>query len=512
MIEVGYSRKLVPPIVAAAVATIVFNGFSVVMIAKDQGLPRIELFGAIWPIILTSAVAVLLVMSTLYRSLQDLVRELEAREAAAKHQAFHDALTGLPNRALLADRLKQTLFRCSRSEEKSALLILDLDRFKEVNDTLGHGAGDSLVQQVGSRLQGLLRDSDTVARLGGDEFAVILHAPNSARDVETCCAKIVETMRQPFLLDGRVANVGVSIGAVLLDGSSVCEDDALRRADITMYHAKAAGRDCYRIFSADMDRSVQRRHSIEQRLRTALARGDGLDLHFQPQLDRAGTLNGVEALLRWSDEELGEVSPAEILPVAEECGLIDELGDFVIRRACSAARSWPQLSVAVNLSPRQFRNPAFAPRLIALVAAEGVPCRQIELEITENLLIEHSELCGEALQELRGKGFRVALDDFGTGYSSLSYLRHFRLDRVKLDRSFIEGDDIEQNGAIIRAAVALGAAMKLEVVAEGITSRAQEKVAREAGCHAFQGYLYAPAVPAEEIDAFLRGAAVGRAA
>lgn len=500
----GYSRKLGPPIVSAAVATIVLTNFATVSIVRAQADNGMQLFSAIWPIALTSAVAVILVMSFLYRSLVEMVSELEAREAAAQHQALHDQLTGLANRALLEDRLGQALNRFRRKGEKVALLMLDLDRFKQVNDTLGHNAGDLLVQQVGERLQALLRDTDTVARIGGDEFAIVLANPRSEADVRSLCERIIEMIREPFQLGAREASVGVSIGAVFATANITDASDLLRKADITMYKAKTAGRACYRLFSDEMDADVQRRDQVESSLRQALRSEGGIDLHFQPQIGSNGLVCGVEGLLRWVHPMFGELTPGQIIPVAEECGLIDQLGELSFHQACAAARRWPHLSVAVNLSALQFRKGDLPERLRRIAAEQGIECRQIELEVTEGVLLDHSEMCEQAIRQLRADGFRIALDDFGTGYSSLSYLRRFPVDKIKLDRSFIDAAERDQSIALIRAAVGLGRALDLEVVAEGIATREQERVALEAGCDGLQGYLYAPAMPADELDLFLK--------
>jgi diguanylate cyclase (GGDEF)-like protein len=498
-----YARTLIPPLVASGTATLAFNSFAVVKLLADRGYSQRELFEAIWPIVTVSGIVVILLMSFLYKSLRQLLATLEAREAAARHEALHDQLTGLANRALLNDRLQQALARCSRGGEKVGVLMLDLDRFKEVNDTWGHAAGDLLVQKVAQRISGLLRESDTIARLGGDEFAIVQFGPHKPSDVRRLCERIIEELREPFDLDGHQARIGVSIGAMLVQEPHSDAADVLRRADITMYHAKAAGRDCFRMFSTQMDLDVQRRHQIEQRLRDALADEASPEIHFQPQFDRSGAVVGIEALLRWRDPLLGQIEPQEVTLIAEECGLIDALGEVVVKQACAAARRWPDLTVAINISPLQFRNSHFARKLIGLVESEGVACSQIELEITENLLIQHGELCSATLQQLRRAGFRIALDDFGTGYSSLSYLRHFKVDKIKLDRSFIDNAEAAESVVILRAAVQLGEAMGLEVVAEGICDRFQESVAREAGCHGFQGFLYASALPADELDALL---------
>ncbi|MDT9598185.1 putative bifunctional diguanylate cyclase/phosphodiesterase [Sphingosinicella rhizophila] len=499
----SYSRKLIAPIVSAAVATISLTSFAIIILVRDEAGSGLALFQLIWPIVLTSAVAVILVMSLLYRTLTDLVLELQAREAAAQHLALHDQLTGLANRTLLQDRLDQALGRYRRAGEKVALLMLDLDRFKQVNDTLGHHAGDLLVQQVGNRLLKLLRTTDTVARIGGDEFALIQTGPKNEAEVRAMCGRVIKALREPFLLNGREARIGVSIGAILAAETQTTAADLLRKADITMYRAKAAGRDCFRFFSDEMDAAVQRRDQIESRLRAALRAGSDLGLYFQPQITSTGHVSGFEGLLRWTDPVLGELTPTEVIPIAEECGLINVLGELVLKRACAVARQWPDLSVAVNLSPMQFRNSDLPARLRKIVETERVQCSQIELEITETLLVEHGDSCAEVIQALRSNGFRIALDDFGTGYSSLSYLRRFQVDKIKLDRSFIDTAHMDESVAIIRAAVGLGHAINLEVMAEGIANKEQEQVALEAGCDGLQGFLYAPALPHEALAAFI---------
>ena len=499
----GYSRKIGPPIVSAAIATLIMTNFATVTIVRDGMDSGIDLFRAIWPISLTSALAIVLVMSFLYRSLVDLVKELEEREAAAQHLALHDQLTSLANRALLEDRLGQALTRYRRTGEQVALLMLDLDRFKQVNDTLGHNAGDKLVQEVGERLRSLVRETDTVARIGGDEFAIVQISPKGEADIRRLCERIISVIRQPFLIGDREARVGVSIGAVFASREVSEASELLRKADITMYRAKAAGRDCFRLFTEAMDADVQRRDKIESSLRAELRDGTGLRLHFQPVIGSKGGVVGLEGLLRWHHPTLGQITPSEIIPIAEECGVIDEIGLIVFREACRTARRWPALSIAVNLSPGQFRTAAFPSTLRRIAHEEGVEPHQIELEITESLFIEHGSICAQAMQELRNDGFRIALDDFGTGYSSLSCLRSFQVDKIKLDRSFIDLAARDQSVAIIRAAVTLGHAMQLDVVAEGISCADEEQIALEAGCDALQGYLYAAAMPPEEIEGFL---------
>lgn len=497
-----HSRKLVAPIVSATIATMAVTTFATVRLVQIEiGLASKLLKVA--GMLACSAVAVVLVMSLLYKTLVTVLADLQASEAAAHHQALHDQLTGLPNRALLQDRIGQGLSRCRRDGGRIALLVLDLDRFKQVNDTFGHCAGDLLVQQVGARLSSLARETDTVARVGGDEFAIIMQSPKNTRDVTAFCDRIVKSLREPFYLSGKEARIGVSVGAIITSDATATPTDLLRKADITMYQAKACGRDCYKLFSDEMDAQVQRRGETELWLRKALASGEGLDLHYQPLVSNKGIITGFECLLRCHDAHLGALPPAEVIPIAEATGLIDGLGEFVFRRACETSRVWPHLSFAVNLSPIQFRKPGLPKRLQKISSELGANPSALELEITESLLIDHGDECAEAIQDLRQSGFRVALDDFGTGYSSLSYLRRFEVDKIKLDRSFMHAVDTDETVAIIRAAVLLGQAMNLEVVAEGIADKRQEQVALEAGCTGLQGFLYAPAIPIDQIRGFL---------
>jgi diguanylate cyclase (GGDEF)-like protein len=485
---------------------------SVVLLAGQEFASSAELLGFVWPIALATGSAAILVMSALYHELRAVVRELADREGRATHLALHDQLTGLPNRALLYDRIEQAMCRSLRDAEPFALLMLDLDHFKQVNDTLGHQAGDLIVKQAGDRLSALLRQTDTVARIGGDEFAVLISCLSGKAHLEALCERILRSLNQPFELDGREAQVSVSIGAVIPDEPVLSSSELLRKADIALYNAKAAGRSCLRVFSEAMDAAIQRRDVIETRLRAALAEDLGLDLHYQPHVSRDGAVVGFECLLRWHDSVLGQVTPAEVVPIAEETGLIHSLGEWVFRRACETAHQWPHLAFSVNLSPVQFRAPDLAERLARIAAEIDVRCRQIELEITETLLVEHGDLCSGTIRELRLSGFKVSLDDFGTGYSSLSYLRHFEVDKIKLDRSFLDEADAEQTLAIVRAAVQLGRAMNLEIVAEGISTVEQEQIAIQAGCTGLQGFLYAPALPLKMVQGWLSRNASLRAA
>jgi diguanylate cyclase (GGDEF)-like protein len=501
-------RKLGPPVVAATITAVVLSDFATVTIVSRavETASGLAAYQAVWPITLTSDVAVILVMSLLYRSLVGTLKEVEHREQIAKHQAIHDELTGLGNRRLLSDRLDQALAHVRRGDLRVAVLMLDLDRFKQVNDTLGHGAGDALVQEVARRLTQVLRETDTLARVGGDEFVIIQSGPRNEGDVRRLCSRIIEAIAEPFFLLEKDIRVGVSIGAVMADKDSLDAEDLVRKADITMYRAKAAGRNCFRLFSDEMEAETLRRDQVQAALRQALEGGPAPDCHYQPVINQAGEITGVEALLRWTHPLLGRVPPSEVIPIAEESGLMDKLADATCRTAFRDAARWPGLVMAVNISPVLFRDRSFPHRLRQMAVDAGIPCERIEVEIMENLLLEHGHASAQVIKEIRSSGFKVSLDDFGTGYSSLSYLRRFRVDKVKLDRSFMEpgefGDSREVQ-ALVKGAVSLGHALGVQVVAEGIETREQEKIALSAGCDGLQGYRYSHALTADELDQLL---------
>jgi len=479
-------------------------------------LPGTQILRVIGPS--TALVCALLVamMGWLVRSLQTSMSKLEATvadlrasEAHAQHLAFHDVLTGLPNRALFDDRLDQAIARARRGE-KLALLMIDLDRFKHVNDTLGHHAGDNLIREFAGRLSGLLRPSDTVARLGGDEFAVVLTDVKGKDGVNALCTRILEAVRRPFDLLGTQVFVGVSIGVVFAPEAGLDRIDLMRKADIALYRAKNEGRDCHRLFEASMDETVKRRATIEEELREALATGEGLKVHYQPQVAAAGhPVIGLEALVRWEHPSRGLISPDQFIPIAEETGLIMPLGELVLRQSCAVSRRWPDLFVAINLSPAQFRSTLFAERVIQIVRESGADPRNIELEVTEGVLLGDS-LTRETLKKLRGAGFRIALDDFGSGHSSLSYLRQYEVDKIKIDRSFVQhlGHAADaDSAAIIRAITTLGRTIGLTVTAEGVETEDQRQFLAGSGCNELQGYLFARALPEDRIADLLEAEA-----
>ncbi len=439
--------------------------------------------------------------------------ELMAKEAQAHHLAYHDVLTGLPNRARFNDRADQALLR-ARHGEAMAVLLLDLDRFKNVNDRFGHLAGDELIQEVAKRLSQELKEPDAIARLGGDEFAILLHGEDLVGGIEPTLQAILEALHRPYEIFGNQAHVGVSIGVARAPDCGTDRTDLMRKADIALYRAKDEGRDCYRFFTEAMDETVQLRASLESDLRRALASGEGLSVHYQPLVDSAGRkVTGLEALLRWDHPERGAIPPQLFVPVAEETGLISALGDWVMGEACKVARDWPNLSIAVNLSPIQFCDEGFAERVCAIVRDAKISPHQIELEVTEGVVLDQNETVRGALRRLRQEGFRIALDDFGTGYSSLSYLRDFEVDRIKIDKSFVQslGHTVDA-GAIVTAVVTLGHAMGLQVTAEGVETSAQEDFLRSAGCNVLQGFLFSKAVPASELPSSMERHARQRAA
>jgi len=426
--------------------------------------------------------------------------ELKTKEAQAHHLAFHDTLTGLPNRAYFNAVVDQTIAACS-SETEFAVLLVDLDRFKQVNDTLGHLGGDLLIQQVAGRLQALIGPNDVVARLGGDEFAILLGDPSSQEGLSAVAGALVASVSAPFDVLGTRVFVGASVGIAPRSLARGERSELMRMADIAMYRAKSEGRNGFRIYTESMDENVRLRRALERDLREAIAHRRGLAVHYQPQMDARGVkLVGVEALLRWQHPERGWLAPEVFVPIAEETGLIHGLGRWVLAEACSAARAWPHLSIAVNLSPIQFRTRGFADEVRAIVAECGANPEQIELEVTESILLDNADSVREAISQLRSAGFRIALDDFGTGYSCLSYLRDIEVDKLKIDRSFTNG--IGEAGdavAIIQAVVRLGHAMGLRVTAEGVETPEQQAFLEAAGCNELQGFLFSAAMPESDI-------------
>lgn len=442
------------------------------------------------------------------------IRERKATEREIQRLAFYDALTGLPNRMLLMDRARQALANASRSGDGGAMLFIDLDNFKTLNDTLGHDKGDLLLQHVATRLKTCVRDNDTVARLGGDEFVVMLEALNSepgalALNARVAAEKILFTLAQPFQLDGLHYRTTPSIGIALFGEGATTVGDLLKQADLAMYQAKSGGRNTLRFYNPLMQAVVSARAELESDMRAALAEGQFL-LHYQPQVRHDGSWLGVEALTRWNHPQRGLVSPAEFIPVAEETGLILTLGRWVMHTACKVLAGWQSdpslhhLSMAVNVSSRQFRNVNFVQDVTRMLAITGAPAHRLKLELTESVLVDDVEATIATMEALRAVGVGFSLDDFGTGYSSLSYLKRMPLQQVKIDQSFVRDLLSDPNdAAIVDTIVALSAALRLDVIAEGVETPEQGEILLKAGCMAFQGYLYAKPMPLEALTALL---------
>jgi diguanylate cyclase (GGDEF)-like protein len=430
-------------------------------------------------------------------------RRIEARIA---HLAHYDALTDLPNRALLRERLEQALTGDRREDRSLAVMMLDLDRFKEVNDTLGHGAGDILLKAVAERLLSCVRETDTVARLGGDEFAIVHSVNDGATDAAALANRIIECLSATFDLDGNQASIGTSVGIALAPADGTDPDQLIRSADLALYRSKSEGRGRYRFFEAEMDEHMQARRQLEGDLRSALA-NDQLTVHYQPliQLD-SNEICGFEALLRWHHPTRGNIPPGDFIPLAEETGLIVPIGNLVLRRACSEAMNWPShLKVAVNISRIQFTCRTFVQSVISALAAANLPASRLELEITESVLLQDQEEAFATLRQLHDIGVRIALDDFGTGYSSLSNLQRFPFDKIKIDRSFVS--DLSRANvdalAVVRSVARLGVSLGIATTAEGVETGEQAERVRAEGCTEMQGFFICPPSPAEEIARLL---------
>jgi len=430
----------------------------------------------------------------------------ERRRAQMKieHMARHDALTDLANRVLLRERLTEALLHVERGQ-KLAVLCLDLDQFKSVNDSLGHPVGDELLRTVAGRLRGCVRETDTISRLGGDEFCIVQTDIADAADVERLSRRISEAVRAPYMLHGHSINIDVSIGIALAPTDGTDANDLIKHADMALYGAKGDGRGIFRFFEPTMDARMKARRALELALRRAFENGE-FELYYQPMLNLTeGSARCCEALLRWHHPERGMVSPVEFIPVVEEMGLIVALGEWVIRQACRDAALWPDdICVAVNLSPTQLVHKNLLPTVLSALAAAQLPARRLELEITEAVLMQNTELTLQALHRLRALGIRISMDDFGTGYSSLSYLRSFPFDKLKIDRCFISGlDNSAEASAIVQAVTSLAERLGMTTTAEGVETMEQLERVRALGCTDVQGFLYSRPVPLCELTKLL---------
>lgn len=453
------------------------------------------------PISIFVLTAAVLFAGMIFTHVQRVAMDLTRSEERARRLIGHDPLSGLPNRLLFSQRLDQELARIGRQDDGLAILFLDLDRFKDVNDTHGHQAGDDLIREVARRLADLLRGADTLARFGGDEFAIIQIGVRNAMDAEALARRILDDLTHPFAIAGSQVTVGCSIGIALAPQNGREREVLMRLADTALYQAKNEGRNRYSFFERQMDEALKLRKIVEDDLRTAIA-NDELMLHYQPQVSVDGeTILGVEALVRWPHPKRGMISPAQFISIAEERGLIIPLGDWVLRRACLDGKRWPGIRVAVNVSPIQFRHKDFVASVMRIVEETGFDPTRLEIELTEGVVVEDADAAETAMMELRAMGVHLALDDFGTGYSSLIYLRRFAFDKIKIDRSFLESMEATGESAIlVHSIVHLGRALGLTVIAEGVETKEQQRFLQAVGCHELQGFLFSKPVPAHDID------------
>lgn len=441
-------------------------------------------------------------------TLRDVTKQREAEQETLR-LVYYDALTGLPNRALALDRLAELLLGTERREERVAVVFVDLDDFKKVNDTLGHEVGDQVLPEAGRRLANVVRKQDTVARLGGDEFLVLLAGLGHEQDTQQGLRKLLGCFHKPFALDGRELTLTASLGIAIAPSDGDTPQDLLRNADMAMYKAKSEGRNTYRYFTEAMNREMARRFRIEASLRGALDRGE-FRLLFQPLVDlETGAVIGAETLLRWHSAELGEIAPAEFIPIAEQTGLITSIGAHVAERALAHATHWiaqrdGEFFITINVSPQQFREPQFTAELQRLLERSAVPARALEIEITEGVLFRDREHAGETLRVLRNLGVGIGMDDFGTGYASLSYLREYPFDTLKIDQSFVRDcTDDSNDRELVITSLRLASGLGLRAIAEGVETRDQARFLREQHCQMAQGHLFSPPITPDQLTALI---------
>jgi diguanylate cyclase (GGDEF)-like protein len=476
------------------------------LIAKLSWRPQIpgaRLLGAAWPFLVIVVGLLGSVAFFFHREAHRAVQQLVNSEQHARHVALHDQLTGLPNRAHFSEQLALALRQVRRDGRPFAIHCLDLDRFKEVNDTYGHPVGDELIRTVANMLPMLCRQGDIVARLGGDEFAIIQRntTPRGAAEV---AERIISLMKDPIDLSAGRVFTGCSIGIGVVTAETAHDaQECLRMADLALYRAKDQGRGGYAFFETEMDSAIKARRRLQSDLRFALREG-ALSLHYQPQVDREDRLIGLEALARWTHPTDGPISPGVFIPVAEECGLIEEIGWFAMRRAFEDGARWPGLKIAVNVSASQLRIKDFGDRVERLASDTGIDPTRFEFEITEGLLLENTPETHATLKRLREIGFSIALDDFGTGYSSLSYLQRYPITRIKIDRSFVANLGTESDSkSLVAAIVGLASALGLQILAEGVETQDQRDRLAAAGCGDIQGFLTGRPMPVDQVEAFV---------
>jgi diguanylate cyclase (GGDEF)-like protein len=466
--------------------------------------PGQDLRDRLLPLASTGLVAALFLFGFVVFYLHRVAKELARSQTKSQEMLGRDGLSGLANRTLFGDRLDQELRDLNQSGASLAVMFLDLDRFKDVNDTYGHQAGDELIRLVAQRVANLLRGTDLLARFGGDEFAIIQTNVHSVQDVEALARRILDSLTHPFALSGTFVSVGVSIGVALAPEHGDGRELLMRLADTALYQAKSEGRNRFVFFQSHMDETIRMRKVVEDDLRRAIE-GDQLVIHYQPLVAADGEkIVGLEALVRWPHPTRGLINPTEFVAIAEERGLIIPLGEWVLRRACEDGKRWPDVRIAVNVSPIQFRHRSFVDAVTRTLAETGFEASRLELELTEGVVVEDADAAEEAMMDLRALGVHLALDDFGTGYSSLIYLRRFAFDKIKIDRSFLESMEATGESAIlVHSIVHLGRALGLTVTAEGVETREQHRFLQALGCHQLQGFLFSKPLPRDEIDVLL---------
>lgn len=510
------SRRALPWMLAAMLLTVVgffvLDRTGILPSLPRQPLPWRRLF-VIALVLAATGLFVRLISQDIQRTMRQLEegkQALEQSHAQIEILAQRDSLTGLPNRALAKDRLSQLLQQARRNRDMVAVMFLDLDNFKTINDSLGHAAGDALLCQVADTLQGCVRDSDTVARLSGDEFLILMGGLQEEDAIVSVVAKLTHLLSQAFSVEGVDVLVTASLGIAVAPRDGMDVGTLLRHADMAMYQAKDAGRNTFRFFDPSMNESVAEHLHLAAALRSALGTPQ-LELHYQPQIELAsGRIIGAEALVRWRHPELGPISPAHFIPVAERSGLIHDLGAWVLHQACRDAQHWrtqgfADLSVAVNVSALQFRRDDFEREITQALATSGLPASALEVELTESLLMADAAYITNTLQNLASRGVRIAIDDFGTGYSNLGYLRRFAVHRLKIDQSFVRRMTSDpQDEGLVRAIIEMGRCLNLQLVAEGVEDAPTLTRLRQFGCDAGQGFHWSPALPAPAFLDYLR--------
>jgi diguanylate cyclase (GGDEF)-like protein len=491
--DTGYDREHIYVVADSA-------GGTIARFAWLPNQPGASIVGTVLPFMAIAFGGFAILAALALRYIRRSAARIAEGEDRLRHLALHDPLSGLPNRTFFGDRLSSVIADAGDEDTVAAVLAIDLDHFKDINDTLGHHIGDALIGVVAQRLVHAVRREDLVARLGGDEFAVITTDVADLAALERFAERLISVLRAPYSISNHTLLIGASIGIAVIDRRAGDTADIMRRADVALYRAKNEGRSRACIYDADMDADLRERKQLENDLRAAIAE-DGLSVAYQPIMNASGEkIAGVEALCRWKHPTRGDVPPADFIPIAERSELIIPLGEWVLRKACMEARPWAGLTVAVNVSPLQFRRQDFVEVVERILAETELDPGRLELELTESTLLGNVDDAEKAMQRLKARGVRFALDDFGTGYSSLLYLRRFPFDRIKIDRSFVRAIETAADAAsIVHAIVSLGRGLGMKVTAEGVETAEQQLFLRAAGVHSMQGYRFGKPMPAEAI-------------